>query len=740
MQTPVVKDLVLIGGGHSHLAVLKRFGMRPLAGVRLTLISRSGQSPYSGMLPGLIAGHYKAPDMHFDLRRLADFAGGRCMLDEVVGLDLAARCVLFRARPPVRFDVLSINTGSTPSLADLKHRAAFITAVKPIDEFNARWQILQARILATSRPLSIGVVGAGAGGVELVLAIRHRLQTELAARDHPVAPLTFHLFAATAEILPDHNPRTRATFRRLLAARGVQVHLNTKIIDSDAAGILSADGQHFALDEVLWVTAAAPAPWFRDTGLALDAAGYIRVGHDLGAVAQSHIFAAGDCATIDGAPRPKSGVYAVRQGPILADNLQRACLAQPLRNYHPQAAALSLISTGDQYAVANRGPWSLAGTWVWRWKDWIDRRFMQNYQTLPAAMRAPTPGATSPTLDAALAKLGSHAMRCAGCGSKVGAATLKGALGRLRQAPRPDVLIGLEAPDDAAVTELPPNHLAVHTIDGFRAFASDPYVFGQITAAHCLSDIFAMGATPQSALAYVTLPLATARTSENDLALLLAGVLSVLALEHTALVGGHTNEGLELSLALAVNGHVSREHIRRKAGAKAGDALILTKPLGTGVLLAGAMRGLAAGAWLDEAFRHMARSNGDCARALAVFEVHALTDVTGFGLAGHLSEMLRGGTVTACIALDALPPLSGALELITQGVRSTLHAENEFTATPQIEFEGDLYSARSALLYDPQTSGGLLIALPATQASACVTELCELGYAATVIGRICDLP
>ena len=248
------------------------------------------------------------------------------------------------------------------------------------------------------------------------------------------------------------------------------------------------------------------------------------------------------------------------------------------------------------------------------------------------------------------------------------------------------------------------------------------------------------GATPQSALAYVTLPLATARTSENDLALLLAGVLSVLALEHTALVGGHTNEGLELSLALAVNGHVSREHIRRKAGAKAGDALILTKPLGTGVLLAGAMRGLAAGAWLDEAFRHMARSNGDCARALAVFEVHALTDVTGFGLAGHLSEMLRGGTVTACIALDALPPLSGALELITQGVRSTLHAENEFTATPQIEFEGDLYSARSALLYDPQTSGGLLIALPATQASACVTELCELGYAATVIGRICDLP
>ena len=737
---PVVKDLVLIGGGHAHLAVLKRFGMQPLPGVRLTLLSRSSQSPYSGMLPGLIAGHYTVDEMHFDLRALADFAQARFLLVEVIGLDLAAQRVICRDRSPVEFDLLSINAGSTPSLADLVASSVQLTPVKPIDEFNARWLAMKTRILAASRALKIGVVGGGAGGVELVLAIRHRLLRELAAAGGSATLHEFHLFTATDEILPSHNRRTRETFARVLASQGIQVHVGQRIVRVDENTAHALSGARFPLDEVLWVTSAASAPWFAAAGIAVNSAGYIRVGADLRSVSHPSVFAVGDCAAIDGAPRPKSGVYAVRQGPPLAENLRRACLGEPPRPYHPQRDALSLISTGAQHAVASRGAWQISGAWVWRWKDWIDRRFMRKYQQLPV-MSVAVPDAPPAALARELAALGPLAMRCGGCGAKVGAEIIAEALRDLPAQPREDIVLGLGGRDDAAVTALPPGRLAVHTIDGFRAFISDPYVFGQITAAHCLSDIFAMGAQPQSALAYVTLPLAAPALLRRDLSQLLTGASAVFEREGTMLVGGHTSEGAELSLAFAINGHVGREQFKPKDALQAGDALILTKPLGTGVLLAGAMRRLAQSAWLDTALEHMIATNGPAARAVQPFEVHAMTDVTGFGLAGHLREMLRRGGLRAALTLADLPVLAGATELIETGVRSTLHHQNERLEDSLMIVDQSAYPARFPLLFDPQTSGGLLIALPAQQAGACLEALRAAGCrAAAVIGTVLTAP
>ncbi len=735
LTQPVVKDLVLIGGGHSHLAVLKRFGMQPLPGVRLTLLSRASQSPYSGMLPGLIAGHYQPDEMHFDLRALAEFAQARFIQAEVVGFDILARRVLCRGRPPLEFDLLSINAGSTPSLADLPEISPNVTPVKPIDEFNVRWLALHARVLASNSPLKVGVVGGGAGGVELILAVRHRLLGELAATGRSAAHLEFHLFTATTEVLPAHNRRTRDTFARVLAAQGILVHTGQRIVRVEPDAVHAQSGARFWLDEVLWVTTAAAAPWFAEAGLAVDAAGYIRVGNNLRSVSHPQIFAVGDCATIDGAPRPKSGVYAVRQGPALAENLRRACRGEALRDHRPQRDALSLISTGAKSAVASRGNWRLSGAWVWRWKDWIDRRFMRKYQHLPVMTHAATP--VPAALAREIAALGPQAMRCGGCGAKVGAEIIAEALRELPAAPRADIIVGLGGRDDAAVTELPRGRLAVHTIDGFRAFVSDPYVFGQITAAHCLSDIFAMGAQPQSALAYVTLPLAAPAMVRRDLALLLAGASAVFAQEGTALVGGHTSEGAELSLAFAINGHVARDQLRAKDALCAGDCLILTKPLGSGVVLAGAMRRLAHSAWLDYALEHMVATNGPAARAVEAFEVHAMTDVTGFGLAGHLSEMLRRGGLRAEITLGALPVLAGACEMVEAGIRSTLHQHNERLDAHLTISDHAQFPLRYPLLFDPQTSGGLLLAVPARQVAQCLAALraadCK---AATVIGTV----
>ena len=685
------------------------------------------------MLPGLIAGHYTNDEMHFDLRALARFAGARFVTAEVTGLDLAQQRILLADRAPLGFDLLSINAGITPALTDLQVAGGAVTPVKPIDAFQARWTALQTKVLAASRPLRIAVVGGGAGGVELALAVSHRLTEDFGARGEP-RHFELSLFSASTSLLPTHGAPAARYLAEALAAQGIRVQLNTRIVKALPATLEAADGRQFAIDETLWVTHAAPAPWLAASGLAVDEEGFVAVNAFLQSTSHPTVFAAGDCAGMVGAPRPKSGVYAVRQGPALAGNLQRACRAQALRAFKPQASALAIIGTGARHAVATRGRWAMQGEWVWRWKDFIDRRFMRKFQDLPSAsMSARAAVVNEEALDA----LGPLAMRCGGCGSKVGAEILSSAIRDLQpQAARPDVLLGLAARDDAALTVVPPGRAAVHTIDGFRSFLSDPYLFGQITAAHALSDLFAMGATPQSALAYVTLPLAAPALMQRDLTQLLAGAIGTLNAAGALLVGGHTSEGAELALALAVNGHIEPGEVRAKDSPQTDDVLVLSKALGTGIVMAAEMRGLARSEWLEACVAQMLATNAAAAAELARFEVHALTDVTGFGLAGHLAEMLRRGGLRARLQLGALPVLPGACELSAQGVRSSLHRQNERLIPAITVTDRDANPDRYPLLFDPQTSGGLLLALPAAEAPACVAALCAAGYAAAAIGEL----
>ena len=737
-QTPVVKDLVLVGGGHSHIAVLKRFGMRPMPGVRLTMICREMHTPYSGMLPGLIAGHYGYDEAHIDLGPLCRFAGARLYHDEAIGLDLIGQAIECRGRPPVRYDIVSFNIGATPRTSDIPGATGNVVPVKPINQFIAHWQSMIDRVLARNNGVRIGVVGTGAGGVEILLAVQYRLRQILRERGRTDDHIEYYLFGDTGTVLPDHSPRARKAFERELHQRRVQVLAGEAVTEVAPGRLVTSQGADYALDEILWVTAAGAAPWLAASGLRVDVQGFIAVNDALRSLSHPAVFAAGDIASVENHPRPKSGVFAVRQGRPLADNLRRALQGRALLPFRPQRRFLSLITTGDKYAIASRGNWAMEGRAMWRWKDWIDRRFMRKYNVLPEMAQARQPVVASGVADtAAIKEISAIAMRCGGCGAKVGSTVLDRALSQLQPVRRPDILIGLDAPDDAAVAAVPPGKVMVHTVDYFRAFIDDPYVFGQIAANHSLGDIFAMGAEPQSALAIATVPFGLEAKVEDQLSQLMSGALKVLNEADTALVGGHTSEGAELAMGFAVNGLADRERLLRKGGMRPGDRLILTKPIGTGTLLAADMRMKAKGRWIDAAIKSMVQSNHAAARCLHDHGATACTDVTGFGLLGHLVEMTKPSGVDVELLLGAIPFLDGALDTVRLGILSSLQPQNVRLRRAIRDLAAVAQDERLPLIFDPQTAGGLLASIPADRTDACLAELKRLGYGnAAVIGSV----
>ncbi len=727
---PIAQDLVLIGGGHSHAIALKQFGMQPIPGVRLTLITDVAHTPYSGMLPGYVAGLYTFDDCHVDLRPLSQFAGAQMVIDRAIGLDLANQQVICAHRPPIAFDYLSLDIGSTPTVAPVPGADQYAIAVNPIAKFLAQWQQVVDRVRQQPhQPLTLAIVGGGAGGVELAFAVQAHLQRLYQQANQPIAHLQVHLLHRGDRLMPSRSRPLSRQVEQLLHERGVHLHLNQSVTAVEHDRICCESGLTIACDSVFWVTQASAATWLRESGLATDSDGFVQVDDTLRSISHPRIFAAGDVAAMTNHPRPKAGVFAVRQGQPLAQNLRRALQGEPLRSFTPQKNYLILLGSGTGAAIASRDPFCFGfARWIWNWKDHIDRQFMDQFRDLKVM------GAASQS-----SKAQPEPMPCAGCGSKIGSRVLDRVLQRLKQADwtqREDILIGLDAPDDAAVVQIPNNQVLVQTIDYFRALVNDPYLFGQIASNHCLSDLFAMGATPQSALAIATLPPAIESKQEEMLYSLLAGAVQVLNQTQAALVGGHTTEGTELALGLSCNGLAPIDRLLRKSGMQAGDVLILTKAIGTGTLFAADMRLQAKGRWIEAAIASMLQSNQAAAACLQAHQATACTDVTGFGLLGHLAEMVRASNVSVALELEAIALLDGAAATAVQGILSSLHSQN-FRADRWVRSAKARSHPHYPLLFDPQTSGGLLASVPAEQAIGCLETLHAKGYAdSRIIGRV----
>jgi selenide, water dikinase len=376
-------DIVLVGGGHAHVQVLRAFAIRPEPGVRLTLIARELATLYSAMLPGVVAGFYTPEEAHIDLMRLAAATGARLIHAEAVGLDRAHKRVLLADRPPLPYDVVSIDVGITPALTPIAGAGEHAIAVKPIGRFMSKFEALLARCRSSDGPRRIGAIGGGASGVELLLAVRARLLNDLDLFGRHLSAPSFALVTA-GELLETHNRRVRDAFRHLLRSRGVELYEHRRALAVTADAIELEGGSAVDADAVLVATDAVAPGWFGETGLQLAPGGFIAVDNTLQTLNDPDVFAAGDCAALIATPREKAGVFAVRSGPPLTANLRRRARGRPPTAWRPQRGHLTLISTGERHAVASRAWFKAEGAWVWRLKDFIDRRWMRMYQDVDA--------------------------------------------------------------------------------------------------------------------------------------------------------------------------------------------------------------------------------------------------------------------------------------------------------------------------------------------------------------------
>ena len=746
------QHLVLAGGGHSHALLLRRWLMAPGSrppGVWVSLVNRGSGALYSGMVPGLVAGRYGLSDCSIDLRRLCDQAGVSFLQAEITGLDPVARELQLIGRPPLRYDHLSLDLGA---VTDLPTTADAAMAVKPLEPFLAWWERWLAQ--PPERPLRIR--GGGAAAIELALAMAHQgINTTLLLRGEGLG-----LGSRAA----NHRAET------LLRQAGITVQ--RQVAEAEPADLACTGSR-------------APG-WLAASGLPVDPGGSGRVltHASLQVIGRPELFASGDCGLIEGAPRPPSGVWAVRAAPILAANLKRSLAPspRPLLVWRPQRRALQLLgapgqrgagtraSTPEPSALALWGPWAFGPhPWLQRWKERIDHRFMAGF-TEPRAMAGAERSAAGAVAGAVAA--GPSPMACRGCAAKLAAGPLNRALSRLDQTtgrepstgnaaaqpqPSPEAPISRtpQAEDALVIGRRHDGRLLLQSVDGFPALLADPWLNARLTTLHACSDLWACGAEVESVQALVTLPEASDSVQEELLLQTLAGVRSVLEPLQAQLIGGHTLEGRDgagLGLALTVNGTAPPERHWHKGPLQAGDALILSRPIGTGVLFAGAMAGRAERIWIDQALALMQQSQAPLVALLAAHGCRACTDVTGFGLLGHLLEMLQGAQ--AQLSVEVIPALPGALDLLAQGVASTLAPANAQALTQLGQSvivgpgggmpgsrggAGDaamergsatipLSSAQLGLLIDPQTCGPLLAAVPAAQVPALLAALEAAGF------------
>ncbi len=737
MQTRLAKNqIVLIGIGHTNAHIVRMWKMRPIPNCQLVCISDHPIATYSGMLPGVLSGQYIPAEMEIDLVRLCRSTGCRLVVSEFDAIDRKKKRIRFPDRADLEYDWLSIGIGSQPSFDGVQVRdTASLVTIKPMQTFLERLssRIVQAGSLNTAKVRCL-IVGGGLGSIEAALCLANRKSKfndkvlnhqQLPKALNATSGLDITLLTASSQPGKGMTASAIRRIERALAKSEVRLITNERVSAIDAGGVVTESGKKLEAEIVVWATAAIAKSEMERTSLELDNRGFAKTRSTLQSVADDSIFVVGDSGSMVESPTDKAGVFAVRQGPVLWKNLNQIVEGKPLESYVPQQDFMKLINVGDGTAIGQIRGRSFGGRFAWWLKDRIDRKFMAMYQdySLESAMKQADPVSEQ------------SQMRCLGCGGKIGGQLLHAALEEIDWSTDSGV-VDFEAAkaDDAAIIHTDGKDITVST-DFFASPVDDPWLAGRISVLNAISDLYVMGAQPTAALALVQINEGHPRGQLRMLRELMAGTAHELKKAGIAMAGGHTIEGERLATGFTIIGRQVTSP-QKKSGLRPGDALILSKPLGSGTILAAMMQNRVDGRRWHDFARSLIVGNAIALEIAQRHKLSAMTDVTGFGFAGHLSEMLRASHASAEIGQALIPCFDGFGEQAVSGVASTLAPGNEEFSLP-VRWKATKDPAIALALFDPQTCGGILLGCPEESAQQIVDELVIAGHPkAARIGRV----
>ena len=732
---PIQTELVLVGGGHANIQVLKSFGMRPIAGLRVSLISDVINAPYSGMLPGFVAGEYSYDEMHINLVQLANFANARFIKTNITSIDTLNRQIHCEGRPEISYDLISVNTGITPDFGDIIGAREHCIAVKPISHFLSHLPNLDATV--TSPTDVIAIIGSGAAGIELAFAFRARFNQK------NIKP-KITIIGSAERFFPTLPKKCHQAIYEQCKKADIEVHLGHAATQVSNKVVTLNSGVQLAASHTFLVTGAKPSEWLNSSSIDLTSDGYIEVNNAYQSISNNRVFAGGDIAKIKHQPRPRSGVFAVRAGPILAKNLRLALEGMAVQPHQPQSRYLSLIMLGNGTVMALWDRFYISAKWLWPVKKWIDQKFISNFSNLPD-MKESTHSSIKLSEKELMAEKDPllEKMHCAGCGAKAGAHLLDTVLpiaaeiaaklgGDMRYLPNLNIIA--DAGEFPIAEFSDSNQTMVQTIDSISQMISDPFLFGRIAALHSLSDLVVSNTVPLTALSLITLQRAKRNLQESDLTNMLAGAMIEFSRAKVTLIGGHTSQSYENSLGFALTGIKNKStHSKAYLPSFASNleplSVILTKPLGIGLLLAASMRNEAPDGAYQNCVDVMLASNTSAAEFLWQNGVLAMTDVTGFGLARHIENVIQdietnlNVKMGAALFLHKIPILEGASKILENtSIRASLSPSNKNSVRNFMDLNTKNTSLTD-ILFDPQTSGGIVAVVPTANANKLVAHL-----------------
>ena len=677
-QTYYKKQLVLLGGGHAHIQVLRKLCMNFYEGLHVILINNSMESAYSGMTPAYIQDYYKIKEIMIDLQRLCFNAGVTFINDEVIQLKTEEKKVILKNRPSIHYDLLSINTGCISKKNNIKiHKNSKNIFIKPINNLIKNLNTLD-KIIKNTNNTKINIIGGGVAAFEISFALRVRFQNRIS------------ITIISKNILLEKNLNNKTITELKKISENMSISLKEiDVIEIKKNELLLSNGEIFPSDLNLISTGVQIPQWIQNSSLKKNN-GFIGIKTNLQSINDDNIFAAGDVASIQDYLRPKSGVMAVRQGQILKENIFLKIQGKKLMKFQPQKNWLYIIGTYPNKALLNYLNFSFHSKWCWALKKWIDKSFMKKFSF-------PNKLSMKKKIISENIKISNQEMYCQGCGSKISKATL---MDYLSQSSNNNELA------DSSIVNFSNNQI-LQTIDHIKLFNSiDPFDFGIISYLHSQNDIIAAGGSVHSINISVGVPFGDENIEKFYLESFMKGVEYFSKFENASIISGHSYQTFEPGITINMNGIY--KHLSKKTLAKKNDLIYLSKPLGVGYLLAAYFKN---SALLDskdfnEILSMMKLSNKNASEIAKKHQTKSMTDISGFGLASHLGDICKSSGLTANIHLGEKVLINPNLDIL-KNFQSTGHKSNYKSVSQYINSEGN--SPYLDILYDPQTNGPLLM-------------------------------